>query len=44
MPEFEKAATILKNKKVNCKLAKIDATENKNIAGTFGIEGYPTLK
>ncbi len=41
-PEFSKAATTLK--KENLYLAKVDATENKELAKRFKITGYPTVK
>lgn len=43
-PEYEKAAVILKEKNSEVLLAKIDATENKDMAEKFNIEGFPTLK
>eukprot|EP00238_Polyblepharides_amylifera_P001619 CAMPEP_0196570874 /NCGR_PEP_ID=MMETSP1081-20130531/1044_1 /TAXON_ID=36882 /ORGANISM="Pyramimonas amylifera, Strain CCMP720" /LENGTH=490 /DNA_ID=CAMNT_0041887555 /DNA_START=80 /DNA_END=1552 /DNA_ORIENTATION=- len=45
-PEWEKAATTLKEDKATVKLAKCDATEdeNKDLATRFDIKGYPTLK
>jgi len=39
-PEYEAAAKELGSKVA---LAKVDATENENLAGRFGIEGFPTL-
>lgn len=41
-PEYEKAATILKDESIV--LAKIDCTENQALCSDFNIAGYPTLK
>lgn len=41
-PEYEEAATTLKDK--NIKLVKVDCTEESDLCGTYGVEGYPTLK
>eukprot|EP00270_Netrium_digitus_P007482 TRINITY_DN2182_c0_g1_i2.p1 TRINITY_DN2182_c0_g1~~TRINITY_DN2182_c0_g1_i2.p1 ORF type:complete len:540 (-),score=187.34 TRINITY_DN2182_c0_g1_i2:173-1792(-) len=45
-PEYEKAAKAIKEEGLNIVLAKIDAdnTENKQLAQSFGVHGYPTLK
>jgi protein disulfide isomerase len=40
-PEYEKAANKLKPQ--NIKLAKIDATEEKDLASKFNVKGFPTL-
>lgn len=32
------------NLKGEIKVAKVDATENKETAGRFGVQGYPTIK
>eukprot|EP00924_Labyrinthula_sp_SR-Ha-C_P016733 snap_masked-scaffold_6-processed-gene-13.45-mRNA-1 protein AED:0.04 eAED:0.04 QI:379/0.75/0.8/1/0.75/0.6/5/48/469 len=43
-PEYEKAATALKETHPNVVIAKIDATAEKDLAGEFGVKGFPTLK
>jgi protein disulfide-isomerase-like protein len=43
-PEFEKAATTLKEKGSKGVLASVDATVEKEAAGKNEIRGYPTLK
>jgi len=40
-PEYEKAATVLKEKGV--KLVKIDAIAEKDLAAKYSVKGFPTL-
>lgn len=40
-PEYEKAAGNLKSKGI--KLAKVDATEEKDLASKYNVKGFPTL-
>lgn len=44
-PEFEKAATILKDNDPPIYLAEVDCTEGgKDVCSKHGVSGYPTLK
>lgn len=43
-PDFEKAATIMKEKKIAGVLAAIDATKEQAIGQQYGVKGYPTVK
>lgn len=42
-PEYVKAAERLKNNDPAYYIAKVDATENDELAQRFGIKGFPTL-
>lgn len=43
-PIYEDVALQLNEKNSPIKLAKVDAIENAELAGKYGIRGYPTLK
>jgi thioredoxin-like negative regulator of GroEL len=43
-PEYAAAATELHESNSSVVLAKVDATEQTELAEKFGVEGYPTLK
>lgn len=43
-PEYEKAAKDLSQRSPPIPLAKVDATQENDIANRFGVSGYPTLK
>jgi thioredoxin-like negative regulator of GroEL len=42
-PEYAKAAKTLSENTPPYALAKVDATENKQIAEKFKVQGFPTL-
>eukprot|EP00243_Klebsormidium_subtile_P010032 TRINITY_DN5233_c0_g1_i1.p1 TRINITY_DN5233_c0_g1~~TRINITY_DN5233_c0_g1_i1.p1 ORF type:complete len:536 (+),score=213.29 TRINITY_DN5233_c0_g1_i1:98-1705(+) len=42
-PEYAEAATILKGYDEDVVLAKIDATEEKDLAEKYGVSGFPTI-
>jgi len=43
-PEYAAAAKTLAESGSAAKLAKVDATENKDLGSQYGVKGYPTLK
>ncbi len=43
-PEYAAAAQELAKRDPPLSIAKVDATENKELGERFGIKGFPTLK
>jgi protein disulfide-isomerase A1 len=43
-PEYESAAASLKKDGSEIVLAKVDATEERDLGSKFGVQGFPTLK
>lgn len=43
-PEYEKAALVMKEKKISGVLAALDATKEAEIGSRFNVKGYPTVK
>jgi len=44
MPEYVKAAQVLKERGSEIRLAKVDATQETIVAKKLSITGYPTIK
>lgn len=42
-PKYSQAAEALKNQTSEARLAKVDATEEKELGDEFGVKGYPTI-
>lgn len=43
-PDYEKAATVLKENDPPVLLAEVDCTVHQDLCGNYGVSGYPTLK
>lgn len=43
-PEYAKAAAELKQRDPPLRIAKVDATEERELSDRFGVRGFPTLK
>ena len=43
-PEYADAATLAKSLDPPVLLAKVDATEEMDLAQRFGVQGFPTIK
>ncbi|KAK2147007.1 hypothetical protein LSH36_574g01051 [Paralvinella palmiformis] len=43
-PEYEEAASILKQDKVEGMLAAVDATKEKDLGDKYNVKGFPTVK
>ncbi|KAM9305235.1 protein disulfide-isomerase A2 [Gastrophryne carolinensis] len=43
-PKYSEAAQALKSRTAEARLAKVDATEEKDLSAEFGVNGYPTIR